>query len=68
MTYEQAFQRLTEISNLLSSNELSLDKSMELFEESIKLSQFCLEQLKQSEGKILVYKGQLEQLKPLVVE
>ena len=68
MTYEQAFERLQEIANVLQLGNLNLDEAVKLFEESISLSKFCLEQLKQTEGKIQVFKGELENLKPLVVD
>ncbi len=68
MTYEQAYERLLEIANKLQSGSLSLDEAVKLFEESISLSKFCLEQLKQTEGKIQVFKGELENLKPLSVD
>lgn len=68
MTYEQAYTRLQEIATQLQDGNLSLDNAVKLFEESITLSKFCLEQLKQTEGKILVFKGELENLKPLDVE
>lgn len=68
MTYEQAYERLLEIANKLQSGTLSLDEAVKLFEESISLSKFCLEQLKQTEGKIQVFKGELENLKPLSVD
>ena len=68
MTYEQAFERLQEIANLLQLGNLSLDEAVKLFEESITLSKFCLNELKQTEGKILVFKGELENLKPLSVD
>ena len=65
MTYEQAYERLIEIANKLQSGNLSLDQAERLFEESISLSKLCLEQLKKTQGKILVFKGELEELKPL---
>lgn len=68
MTYEQAYDRLLEISNQLQSGQLSLDQAVKLFEESISLSKFCLEQLKQTQAKIQVFKGELENLKPLVTD
>lgn len=68
MTYEQAYERLMDISNQLQSGNLSLDESMKLFEESVTISKFCLEQLKQTQAKIQVFKGELENLKPLDVD
>lgn len=68
MTYEQAYDRLLEIANKLQSATLKLDEAVKLFEESVELSKFCLEQLKQTEGKIQVFKGELENLKPLNID
>ena len=68
MTYEQAYERLLEISNKLQSVSLNLDEAVKLFEESVTLSKFCLEQLKQTQGKIQVFKGELETLKPLDID
>jgi len=68
MTYEQAFERLQEIANVLQLGNLNLDEAVKLFEESITLSKFCLNELKQTEGKIQVFKGELENLKPLSVD
>lgn len=68
MTYEQAYKRLTEIQEQLSNAEIGLEEAVKLFEESITLSKICLDKLKQTEGKILVFKGELEQLKPLNTE
>lgn len=68
MTYEQAYERLLEIANKLQSVSLTLDEAVKLFEESVTLSKFCLEQLKQTQGKIQVFKGELETLKPLDID
>ena len=68
MTYEQAYDRLLEIANKLQSATLKLDEAVKLFEESVELSKFCLEQLKQTECKIQVFKGELENLKPLNID
>ena len=68
MTYEQAYERLLEIANKLQSASLNLDEAVKLFEESVTLSKFCLEQLKQTQGKIQVFKGELETLKPIDID
>lgn len=52
LTYEKAINRLEEIVNLLEKNEVSLDESMELFEEGTKLTAFCSKKLKSAEQKI----------------
>ncbi|MCI5774857.1 MAG: exodeoxyribonuclease VII small subunit [Erysipelotrichaceae bacterium] len=51
-TFEQAMKRLDEIVNLLEKNELSLDQTLEVFEEGLKLASDCEKQLKVFELKI----------------
>ena len=41
MTYEQAVGRLEEIAGLMESGKLSLDESMKLYDESVRLTEFC---------------------------
>ena len=65
MTYEEAFAKLEEIANKLSIGDVGLEEATKLFEEAVKLSKICYEKLKQTEGKLLVFKGELENLKPL---
>ena len=50
--YEHAMIRLEEIVAALESGESSLEESMKLFEEGIKLSNTCYETLQKSEQKI----------------
>lgn len=52
MTYEEAIKRLNEIASIMDSDDLSLDKSMVLFEEGTKLSIFCNKLLNEAEQKI----------------
>ena len=68
MTYEEAFKKLEEISQKLSSNDIMLEEATKLFDEAIKLTKICYEKLKQTAGQVLVFKGELEKLKPLNVE
>ncbi len=49
MTFEAALARLGEISELLSRNEVSLDESIELYSEGVKLFKFCNEKLERAE-------------------
>lgn len=50
--YEKELQRLEEISNMLESKTLSLDESVKLYEEGIKIAKALEEALKVSEEKI----------------
>ena len=51
LTFEQAMKRLEEIVNALENGSVSLDDSLKLFEEGIKLSKYCETELKNIEGK-----------------
>lgn len=53
MTYEQAEKRLEEIVSRLEEGSISLEESMNLYEEGIKLSEFCMQQLKNAKQKII---------------
>lgn len=52
MTYEEALSKLEKIVEKLEEGSLSLDKSMELFEEGTRLSVFCEKCLNEAEQKI----------------
>lgn len=52
-TYEQAIKRLNEIATQMESDDLSLEKSMALFEEGTKLSAMCDKLLNEAEQKII---------------
>lgn len=51
-TFETAIARLEEIVVLLENGNCTLDESLKLFEEGIKLTGFCNEALKKAEQKI----------------
>ncbi len=53
LTYEQAIKRLEEIVGLLQEGSLSLDKSLELYEEGANLSKLCHNMLKNAKQKII---------------
>ncbi|MBZ5552190.1 MAG: exodeoxyribonuclease VII small subunit [Acidobacteriia bacterium] len=52
--FEAAIKRLEEIVAQLESGDLQLEKSLELFEEGIKLSRFCHTKLDEAERKVEV--------------
>ncbi len=52
LTYEKAVERLEEILSLLEKNEITLDESINLFDEGIKLTAFCSEKLENAKQKI----------------
>ena len=65
LTYEQAISRLEEIVNQFENNEISLEKSISLFQEGIELSQLCDLKLKNIQAKVaqIYEEGQLKDLK-----
>ena len=42
LTYEQAIKKLEDIINKLNEGSIPLDDSITLYEEGIKLSEFCM--------------------------
>ena len=64
MNFEAALERLEDIVDLLESGENQLEKSLELFEEGVKLVKLCNKKLEAVENsvKILVNNnGELEE-------
>ena len=64
MSFEVALERLEDIVDLLESGENELEKSLELFEEGVKLVKLCNKKLEAVENsvKILVNNnGELEE-------
>lgn len=52
LSFENALKELEQIAEKLESGNLSLEKSIELFERGIKLSKLCNDMLEEAEGKI----------------
>jgi exodeoxyribonuclease VII small subunit len=50
--FEKAIQRLEKIVDDLETGELDIDKSLEIFEEGIKMSRVCSKKLDEAEAKI----------------
>lgn len=65
ITFEQAMSRLEEIVAALENNQISLEKSVDLFQEGIKLSKICSDKLAGIEDKVakILVDGKLEDLK-----
>ena len=65
ITFEQAMKRLEEIIKELEDNQTSLENSVELFQEGIKLSKICSDKLAGIENKAakILVDGKLEDLK-----
>ena len=70
MKYEEAFEKLNVIKAKLENPEITLDESIKLYNDSVKYTKICLDTLKETEGKILVIKNEIDGLveKPLDVE
>ena len=58
-SFEKAMERMDEIIALLEDGRLDLDKSLEVFEEGIKLYRCLTQRLKEAEGRVkLIMEGQ----------
>lgn len=60
ISFEKNIERLQEISELLNSESIGLDESIELYEEGISLSKVCMESLKNAKLKITELKKDLD--------
>ena len=58
---------LNKIKEELENPDITLDKSLELYKESVEYTKICLDTLKDADGKILVIKNEIDKLieKPL---
>ena len=61
-TFEVKLRRLEEISSLLESDDIELEKAINLYEEGIELSKDCVSTLKNAELKITELKKNLDEL------
>ena len=52
MSFEKKLKRLEEIVEKMEAGEISLDDSLQLFEEGVKLSKDCSKDLNQAEKKV----------------
>jgi len=50
--FESALKSLEDIVTKLESGDLTLDRSLELFEEGVKISRFCSSKLAEAERKV----------------
>ena len=53
MNFEQALTRLEDIVKKLESGNVSLDESIEIYQEGITLSKQCSAMLEEAEGKVM---------------
>ncbi|MDP6682952.1 MAG: exodeoxyribonuclease VII small subunit [Desulfobacterales bacterium] len=52
--FENAMQKLEEITKELEVGELPLEKALQRFEEGVKLSKFCSEKLEETEKRVTI--------------
>ena len=52
LSYEEAFERLQQITQLLEGGNVSLDDSIKYYEQGVLLKNFCEKKLKDAEMKI----------------
>jgi len=52
MTFEKALSRLEEIARQLESGDIPLEESLKMYEEGMKLIEFCNEKLNEAEKKV----------------
>lgn len=67
MTFEESLEKLSAIRDELDSADITLDRSIKLYEESVKYTKNCLDLLKSTEGKIVEIKAEIDKIveKPL---
>ena len=58
--FEESLSRLQEISDKLERGDVGLDESIKLYEEGIKLAEFCYTALQNAELKVTELKKHLE--------
>ena len=52
LTFEEAMKRLEEITGIIQKNECTLDDGLKLYEEGLKLAEFCNRKLKTFSDKL----------------
>ena len=67
MKFEEALEKLNKIKDNLENPEITLDESIKLYKESVDYTKTCLDMLKETDGKIVALKAELDGLieKPL---
>jgi len=61
LDFETAFNRLEEIVRKLENDEISLEESLELFQEGVKLYRFCREKLEKAKLKVMDVLKEMEE-------
>ncbi len=68
MDFERNLVRLEEIVGKMERGELSLDDSLKLFEEGVKLSKECHQRLNEAENKVRILMGVDDKGQPVTQE
>lgn len=63
VNFEELITKLEDITNKLENEKLSLDDSVKLFEEGMKISKLCNEKLEEAEKKITILINQNNEIK-----
>ncbi len=61
-SFEEKLSRLEEISSILESDDIDLEKAIALYEEGIELSKVCITTLRDAELKITELKKKMDDL------
>ncbi len=70
LTYESAYTKLEEIVRNLEAGELTLEESLTLFEDGVRLSKYCATQLDAAQGRLEILTGFIDEepkIKPFLV-
>ena len=51
-TFEESLARLEDITHQLEEGEISLDESLKIFDEGVKLARICQEKLEKAQAKV----------------
>ncbi len=67
MKFEEAFDKLNKIKDELENPEIMLDDAIKLYKDSVDYTKSCLDILKETDGKIVAIKQELDGIieKPL---
>ncbi len=57
ISFEEAYEKLEKIAEMLNSNDIPLDEALKLYEEGIMLSNYCAKALESAKQKIETLKN-----------
>jgi len=60
LTFEEAISKLNEITNRIQKSDCSLDEGFALFEEGVRLADYCSQRLEEYNAKLQQLTGKLE--------